>query len=170
MKASAFSIDSLTNSGLVLKIDGRELRFAELRVKDYGRMQEHLRRIQPKPSDMVEAALIKSKATPQETAQGMIMAYEMDLFWPASVDSKVGMTLIQSDPGARSALIRYSLEKHHPDLTETEAAAIAESMSFRLWSAIAHFAVTGHVPGEPDGEGEPDSPGESRPPGPTGTT
>jgi hypothetical protein len=169
MKAPAFALDNLVNAGYVVNIDGRELRFAELRVKDYGRMQEHLRRIHPKPSSMVEEALIKSKATAQEMAQGMIMAYEMDLFWPASVDSKIGMTLIQGDPGARAALIRYALEKHHPDLTESEATAIAESMSFRLWSVIATYSVTGRRPTDQTEEDELDQPGES-PAGPTGTT
>lgn len=170
MKES-FYIDELVNAGMAVKIDGRELRFAELRVKDYARMQEHLRRIQPKPSDLVASALKNSGLPAEDIARAMIGAYEADLYWPASIDSKLGMRLIENDPGARAALIRYSLEKHHPTLSESEVAAIVESMSLRLWGVIAVYVATGKRPSDPEedrndeesGPGEPES-------GPTGTS
>lgn len=145
----SFYLDDLVNAGMVLSVNGRELRFAELRVKDFARMQEHVRRIQPKPSAVVAEALAKTGASPEELAKAMIGAYEADLFWPASIDSRFGLSLIERDAGARQALVRYSLEKHHPEISESEANEIAAEMTFRQWSVVALFVTTGKRPGTP---------------------
>lgn len=165
MEKESFYIDELVNAGMAVTIDGREYRFAELRVKDFARMQEHLRRIQPKPSDLVASALKNAGLTAEDIAKAMILAYEADLYWPASIDSQLGMRMIESDPVARAALIRYSLEKHHPSLTEIESAALIEAMSLRLWNVIAVYVATGKRPTdmreatekEESGPGEPGS-------------
>lgn len=165
MEKESYYLDELVNSGMAVTIDGREFRFAELRVKDFARMQEHLRRIQPKPSDLIASALKSSGLAAEEIAKAMIVAYEADLYWPASIDSQLGMRMIESDPAARAALVRYSLEKHHPNLTEFEAGAIIESMSLRLWNVIAVYVASGRRPTdthdtpekEESGPGEPAS-------------
>jgi hypothetical protein len=149
----SYYIDELVNAGLEMEIEGRRLRFAELRVKDFARLQEHLRRIQPKPSDLVANALKHASVTDEEKSRAMLAAYEADLYWPATVDSKTGLHLIEKDAGARSALIRYTLEKHHPTITESEAQEIADSMTFRQWAVIANFVVAGRRPGSPEPEG-----------------
>lgn len=166
----SFYIDELVNAGLEMEIEGRKLRFAELRVKDFARLQEHLRRIQPKPSELVANAIKTAGLSEEEKSRAMLAAYEADLYWPATVDSKTGLHLIEKDAGARSALIRYCLEKHHPSLTESEAQEITDSMTFRQWAVIANFVVAGRRPGSPEPEGETGEPGE-RNPGPdrTGT-
>lgn len=165
----SFYLDDLVNAGMVINVNGRDLRFAELRVKDFARMQEHIRRIQPKPSDVVAAALAKSGASPEELTKAMVGAYEADLFWPASIDTRFGLCLIERDEGARHALIRFALEKHHPDLSESEANRIASEMSFRQWSVVALFVTTGKRPGSPD-EGPESGQGErQRPQATTGT-
>lgn len=168
MKES-FYIDELVNAGMAVTIDGREYRFAELRVKDFARMQEHLRRIQPKPSDLVAAALKNSCLPAEDIAKAMIGAYEADLYWPASIDTQLGLRLIENDPGARAALVRYSLEKHHPTLSDSEVTAIVDSMSLRLWGVIAVYVTSGKRPHELDEEPEKEEsgPGESKP-APTG--
>ena len=152
MKES-FYLDDLINAGLEMEVAGRRWRFAELRVKDFARMQEHLRRIQPKPSELVAQALNAAGVSDEEKAKAMLTAYEADLYWPAAVDTKVGLHLIEKDSGARSAMIRYSLEKHQPSLSESEAQEIADSMSFRQWAMIANYIVTGMRPKSPEPEG-----------------
>jgi len=157
----SFYIDELVNAGLEMEVEGRKLRFAELRVKDFARLQEHLRRIQPKPSDLVREALKDAGLTNEERSRAMVAAFEADLYWPATVDSKTGLHLIEKDAGARSALIRYTLEKHHPTLTESEAQEIADSMTFRQWAVIANFVVAGRRPRDPEPEAEPKPEGET---------
>lgn len=161
----SYYVDELINAGMVVEIDGREYRFAELRVKDYARLQEHIRRIQPKPSDLVATALKNSGVSADDIAKAMILAYEADLYWPASFDTQLGLRLIENDPGARAALVRYSLEKYHPTLAESEVAALVDSMSFRLWGVIAVYVTSGKRPrdldiepsSEESGQGEPAS-------------
>jgi hypothetical protein len=144
----AFSIDQLTNGGFPLEIGGKVYRFAELRAKDYGRLQGHIRRIQPKAVDVLSSVIKDLKLTPEDLTESILKAYERDIFWPVSCDSPPGLGMIQNDDEARTDLIKFCLEKHQPGITSTEAREIQEQMTVRQFSAVAVFAVTGRLPEE----------------------
>lgn len=147
MKES-FSINQLTNGGFVLAIGGREYRFSELRMKDYGRLESHLKRIQPKAEDAVLKAAKELKFAAGEAQEAILKAYERDIFWPVSVDSPPGLGMIQNDDDARTDFIRFCLEKHQPGITSAEAREIQAEMTLKQFSTIAVFAVTGRLPEE----------------------
>lgn len=143
-----FTVDQLTNGGFTLNVLGRDYRFAELRMKDYGRLQNHLKRIQPKAVDVLTSSIGKLNLAPNDLTEAILTANERDLYWPVSVDSPPGLSMIQNDDEARTDFVRFVLEKHQPGITTGEAREVQESLSLREFSQIAVFAVTGKLPEE----------------------
>lgn len=141
-----FSLQDLTNGGFSMEIGGRNYRFSELRTKDYGRLQDHIRRIQPKAVDVLSAVVKDLKLSPEDLTESILKAYERDIFWPVSCDSAPGLGMIQNDEQARIDLIRFCLEKHQPGITVAEAREIQDLMTVKQFSAMAVFAVTGKLP------------------------
>lgn len=164
-----FTVDQLTNGGFTLTVNGREYRFSELRMKDYGRLQNHLKRIQPRAVDVLTASIGKLSMAPTDLTEAILTANERDLYWPVSVDSPPGLSMIQNDDEARLDFVRFVLEKHQPGITTGEAREVTESLSLRQFSQVAVFAVTGKLPDEIVREAA--SPGEQKPAtGSTGTS
>lgn len=147
-KEQCFRLDQLTNGGFVQQIGDREYRFSELRAKDYGRIQDHMRRIQPKAVDVLTAAIKDLKLSPEDLTEAILKAYERDIFWPVSCDSAPGLGMIQNDEDARCDLIKFCLEKHQPGITSAEVREIQSVMTLRQFSAVAVFAVSGETPEE----------------------
>jgi hypothetical protein len=143
-----FTVDQLTNGGFTLNVIGRDYRFSELRMKDYGRLQNHLKRIQPKAVDVLTSAVGKLNMAPADLTEAILTANERDLYWPVSVDSPPGLSMIQNDDEARTDFVKFVLEKHQPSISTGEAREVVESLSLREFSQVAVFAVTGKMPEE----------------------
>lgn len=149
-----FSLQDLTNGGFSMEIAGRFYRFSELRTKDYGRLQDHIRRIQPKAVEVLSSVVKDLKLAPEDLTESILKAYERDIFWPVSCDSAPGLGMIQNDEAARTDLIKFCLEKHQPGISSAEAREIHEQMTVKQFSAMAVFAVTGKLPDELAKEGK----------------
>ena len=122
-----FTVDQLTNGGFTLNVIGRDYRFSELRMKDYGRLQNHLKRIQPKAVDVLTSAVGKLNMAPADLTEAILTANERDLYWPVSVDSPPGLSMIQNDDEARTDFVKFVLEKHQPSISTGEAREAREA-------------------------------------------
>lgn len=143
MSTESFTLEQLTNAGIVEVVNGRPYRFSELRCKDYGRLQDRIRKLQPKAVDTLKEVFKDRPASPTDLADAFLKGYERDLYWPASADSTLGLGIIQNDRESRVELVRYLLEKHHPNITAAEAAEVEESMTLRQFSRVAVYGITG---------------------------
>lgn len=160
MEREAFSVGQLTNAGFTLMVNGRKYRFAELRVRDYGLIEDHLRRLQPKATDSLAKAVKEFGFTPEQLGVLLIVAYERDLQWPSPIDTVPGMQSIMNDEAARIDFIRLSLAEHQPELTEAEAADVAGSLSWLQLRRVLAWGISGKECNDP-GDQEDNPLGES---------
>lgn len=153
MEAESFSIGQLTNAGITLKVNGREYRFAELLTKHYGKLEDHLRRIQPKATAALAEAVKSFGFTPEQVGMYMIVAYERDLLWPSPVETLISMTALMTDADARSDMIRCSLEIHQPGITAAEAREVADGLTRMQLRRVTAWAIYGTESALEKGEG-----------------
>lgn len=156
----SFTVGQLTNAGFLMHVNGRDYRFAELTTRHYGLLEDHLRRIQPKATDALAAAVKTLDLSPDQLGLFLIVAYERDLTWPSPVDSVQGMTALMMDAQARNDFVRMSLEVHQPGITAAEAREVADSLTRMQLRRVIGWGLSGKDP-EPDADGEPSPVGES---------
>ncbi|MBI1324367.1 hypothetical protein GC170_14445 [bacterium] len=146
----SFTVGQLTNAGFTLTVNGRAYRFAELTVRHYGLLEDHLRRIQPKAADVYLDMAKKLGLSPDQIAAFMIPAYERDLYWPLPVDSVPAMQMLMTDALARNDFVRMALEVHQPGITAAEARDVAESLTRMQLRRVIGWGLGGRdiEPGE----------------------
>lgn len=157
MEQRAFTVGDLTNAGFTLTIKGKKYRFVELKVRDYGLIEDHLRRIQPKATESLARAVKDFGFTPEQLGALLVVAYEQDLAWPRPIDSMAGMFSVINDAEARFDFIRLMLADHHPDMTESEAREVIGSLG---WIQLRH-AIAWGISGKLWGDQENNPLGES---------
>lgn len=143
MEAESFSIGQLTNAGFTLKVNGREYRFAELLTKHYGLLEDHLRRIQPRATASLAAAVKDFGLSPEQIGMLLIVAYERDLTWPSPVDSLQSMQAIMTDAQARNDFVRFALETHQPGISAAEAREVADSLTRQQLRRVIGWGLSG---------------------------
>lgn len=143
MEAESFSIGQLTNAGFVLEVNGRKYRFAELLTKHYGKLEDHLRRIQPRATTALAESVKAFGFTPEQIGMFMIVAYERDLTWPSPVDTVTSMQAIMTDAEARNDFVKFSLEIHQPGITSSEAREVADNLTRQQLRRVIGWGLSG---------------------------
>lgn len=147
----SFDIGKMANTGIPVEVNGRTLYARQISLRDMGRLQSVIRKIQP-PPPKVEDIKKDFAGLPHETITELIKdARRQAAFWPAPVASGEGMAIILHNEEGQKELLRASLMKTN-DLTEADIEKIMDDMPLTTFSRILNIAITGDdkVPEDPE--------------------
>lgn len=140
-----FHIDKLTNSGVPLEIGGATYYACQITLRDQGRLQSVIRKIQPPPPK--EEDVKKNLAgLPPETITDLVKdARKAAHFWPSPITSQEGLNIILNNEEGQRELIKASLGKR-TQLTDTDVDGIMDQMTYPMFMRLAAIAISGEDP------------------------
>lgn len=138
----SFDIGKLANTGIPVEVNGRTLYARQISLRDMGRLQSVIRKIQPPPPKIDELKKELS-GLPNEVVTEMIKdAKRQAAFWPAPVASSEGMNIILNNEDGQKELLKAALMKPN-GLTESDIDALMEEMPLLVFSKVMNIAITG---------------------------
>lgn len=138
----SFDIGKLANTGIPVEVNGRTLYARQISLRDMGRLQSVIRKIQP-PPPKVEDIKKDFAGLPHETITELLKdARRQAAFWPAPVASSEGMNIILNNEDGQKELLKAALAKPN-GLTDSDIDALMEEMPLLVFSKVMNIAITG---------------------------
>lgn len=141
----SFHIDKLANTGVPLPIGEKVYYAAQITLRDQGRLQSVIRKIQPPPPKEED---IKRNLTglPPETITELVRdARKAAQFWPAPITSQEGLNILLGHEDGQKELIRASLGKRQ-QITEDDVERLMDEMTYPMFMRLAAIAISGDDP------------------------
>lgn len=139
----SFPIDRLANSGVPVDIGGKTWYVAQLTLRDQGKLQAVIRKIQPTPLSVATSA---AKGLGPDIAGQLLKDARKDmLFWPSPITSQEGLAILFNNEEGQKELIKAAFGKRQP-ITDEDIDALLDSMTYVQFMRIAAIAISGEDP------------------------
>lgn len=142
----SFHIDKLANSGVPLQIGDKVWYAAQISLRDQGRLQAVIRKIQPPPPKEDELKRTWGAGLPSETITALVRdARKEAQFWPAPITSQEGLNILLGHEDGQKALIMASLGKRQ-QITDQDVESLMDEMTYPMFMRLAAIAISGDDP------------------------
>ena len=139
----SFYIDKLANSGVPVSISGKTWYVSQITLRDQGKLQAVIRKIQPSP---LAEAMASIKSLPESIAKDVIRDARKEMaFYPHPLTSPEGLNLILSNEEGQKAILSACLGRNNT-ITQEEIESMADSMTYPMFMRIASIAISGEDP------------------------
>lgn len=139
----SFSIDKLANAGTPFTIAGKVWLATQLTLRDQGKLQAIIKKLQPKPMDV---ALQASRGLPAEAVAAIVKDARKDqLFWPSAITSQDGLAVLFNNEEGQKELLKASLGRAQ-QCTDADIEEIMDQMTFVDFMRLAAIAISGEDP------------------------
>lgn len=140
-----FHIDKMSNSGIPLDIDGTTYYACQITLRDQGRLQSVIRKIQPPPPKEEDVKKNLAGLPPETITELVKDARRAANFWPSPITSQEGLNVILGNEEGQKELIKASLGKK-VHLTDADIESLMDKMTFPMFMRLAAIAISGEDP------------------------
>jgi hypothetical protein len=141
----SFHIDKLANSGVPLDIDGNTYYASQITLRDQGRLQSVIRKIQPPPPKESDVKRDLAGLPPETITELVRDARKAAQFWPSPITSQEGLNILLGNEEGQKELIKSSLGKKQ-SLTDSDIDALMDVMTYPMFMRLAAIAISGDDP------------------------
>lgn len=140
----SFAIDKLANSGIPVDIGGKTYFVTQITLRDQGKLQSVLRKIQPLPLEQVKSI---APSLPADVAAQVIKdaRKEQSLFYPVPLTSTEGLSLLLGNEEGQKALLQAGLGKQQK-LSEDDINNMLDVITYPQFMRVAGIAISGEDP------------------------
>lgn len=140
-----FHIDKMANTGIPLEIDGKTFYACQITLRDQGRLQSVIRKIQPPPPKEEDVKKNLAGLPPETITELVKDARKAAAFWPSPITSQEGLNIILGNEEGQKELIKASLGKK-TQLSDSDIDSLMDSMTFPMFMRLAAIAISGEDP------------------------
>lgn len=141
----SFHIDKLANSGVPLEIGDKTYYASQITLRDQGRLQSVIRKIQPPPPKESDVKRDLAGLPPETITELVRDARKAAQFWPSPITSQEGLNILLGNEEGQKELIRSSLGKKQ-SLTDADIENLMDVMTYPMFMRLAAIAISGDDP------------------------
>lgn len=139
----SFPIDKLVNAGVPLTIAGKEYLVTQFTLRDQGRLQAVIRKLEPNPLDVATKAM---RGLASDVAAQVIKDARKDaMFWPSPITSDTGLAILFNHEEGQKEVLKAALSRAQ-ECTDADIEAIMDRLTYMDFMKLAAVALSGEIP------------------------